>query len=247
MFVDAVGPTKVLRAKLKARFPKVNFVVESKADSTYPVVSAASVIAKTLRDALLENVPLAPAVWEIGDPALGLGPRTPPRTARGQGYPGAASSIRYVQQAQHPIVGFPDNIVRTSWRTASKWFETVAPAPGKTSPPWPSSSLRTIVPLTHLWPLPPLSPEPARSKDPPKSARVARRKATCHPHKVRDRHPKGSRTCTLLKFLAPSPADSDGGEDAIRPAFSQAFAAFQNALCTMVPPTCPPPQRPPGA
>lgn len=46
--MDTVGDAEKYRAKLSGRFPAVKFVVAKKADSLYPVVSGASIVAKVL-------------------------------------------------------------------------------------------------------------------------------------------------------------------------------------------------------
>ena len=46
--MDTVGDPEKYRIKLSERFPAVKFVVAKKADSLYPVVSGASIVAKVI-------------------------------------------------------------------------------------------------------------------------------------------------------------------------------------------------------
>lgn len=46
--MDTVGDAEKYRIKLSERFPAVKFVVAKKADSLYPVVSGASIVAKVI-------------------------------------------------------------------------------------------------------------------------------------------------------------------------------------------------------
>lgn len=48
VYVDTVGDAEKYRTKLSERFPAVKFVVAKKADSLYPVVSGASIVAKVI-------------------------------------------------------------------------------------------------------------------------------------------------------------------------------------------------------
>ena len=45
-FIDTLGDPGRHKARLSERFPGIKFVVEKKADSKFPIVSAASIVAK---------------------------------------------------------------------------------------------------------------------------------------------------------------------------------------------------------
>lgn len=75
VYVDTVGPPEKYQDKLSKIFPDYKITVAKKADSTYPIVSAASICAKVSRDHSLK-------VWQFPE---GL---TLTQSAFGSGYPG---------------------------------------------------------------------------------------------------------------------------------------------------------------
>jgi ribonuclease HII len=101
-YVDA---SDVLEERFKQHIQEclpfeVDIVSEHKADRTYPIVSAASIIAKTERDK--EIAKLASKYGDIGC-----------------GYPTDAKTIRFLQQSLEEHGEYPD-FVRKSWKPAKK-------------------------------------------------------------------------------------------------------------------------------
>ncbi|CRK90375.1 CLUMA_CG004075, isoform A [Clunio marinus] len=108
IYVDTVGPPDKYQEKLKAIFPKIKITVTKKADSTYPIVSLASICAKVSRDHALK-------VWKFRE---GI---EVPEDGVGSGYPGDPVTKRFLQEYE-PVFGFP-RIVRFSWSTAVNALE----------------------------------------------------------------------------------------------------------------------------
>jgi len=103
VFVDTVGPPKKYQAKLEARFPQISITVSKKADSIYPIVSAASICAKELRDECLKN-------WYFKEPDLNV------TRDFGSGYPSDPVTKEWMKKNVDKVFGFPC-VVRFSWKT----------------------------------------------------------------------------------------------------------------------------------
>ncbi|KAJ3044523.1 hypothetical protein HDV00_001950 [Rhizophlyctis rosea] len=116
IFVDTVGPPDAYQAKLKSIFPGIDITVAKKADSLYPVVSAASICAKVTRDSVLRT-------WEFVESGLDG------KLSRefGSGYPSDPNTVRWINGNIDPVFGFP-RLIRFSWSTADKLLEDKAVA-----------------------------------------------------------------------------------------------------------------------
>lgn len=146
-YVDTVGPAADYQAKLSSFFPTIDFTVTSKADALFPIVSAASIVAKVTRDRILDE-------WMFAEPGIGVeadendaageeededdeDEEAAADTARlfGSGYPSDPKTVAWLQTNFDPIFGFP-NVARFSWApvknallkkgVASKWNDEPA-------------------------------------------------------------------------------------------------------------------------
>jgi len=109
VYVDTVGDPAKYQAKLQTRFPALLITVSKKADSLFPIVSAASICAKVTRDHLLRD-------WHFREVGLGAA------TKLGTGYPGDPTTKKWLAAHSDPVFGFP-SIVRFSWKTTSKLID----------------------------------------------------------------------------------------------------------------------------
>ncbi|KAJ1686261.1 hypothetical protein LUZ63_017651 [Rhynchospora breviuscula] len=109
VYVDTVGDADKYREKLSARFPGVKFVVSKKADSLYPVVSGASIVAKVTRDRSLRD-------WVLDETAQNI------TRNFGSGYPGDPDTKAWLEKNKHLLFGFP-SLVRFSWGTCTPYFK----------------------------------------------------------------------------------------------------------------------------
>lgn len=109
VFVDTVGPPASYQAKLKRFFPDIDVTVTKKADSLFPIVSAASVAAKVTRDLNLH--------WfnENMDQLKGK--------VLGSGYPSDPNTSRWLNDSVDPVFGWTHGLLRFSWQTAKDSLE----------------------------------------------------------------------------------------------------------------------------
>lgn len=99
IYVDTVGPPAAYEKKLAGLFPSAKVTVRSKADSLFPIVSAASIVAKVTRDVVV-------SLWakELGSDTMG------------SGYPSDPNTKAWLVKNTNTVFGFP-HIVRFSWET----------------------------------------------------------------------------------------------------------------------------------
>ncbi len=102
VYIDACS-TNIKKFKeefLKKLNKNIKIVAEHKADSKYPIVSAASILAKVIRDEIIENYKK-----EYGD--------------FGSGYPSDAKTIKFLEDYYQRYKKLPP-IVRKKWKTVEK-------------------------------------------------------------------------------------------------------------------------------
>lgn len=107
VYADAVGPPQRLAAALARAAPEAKVVVEPKADRRYTAVSAASIVAKVLRDEEIERLRRL----------YGL---------RGSGYPTDPETLQWLRETYRRSPDTPPPIIRVTWgtlkRVAPKWY-----------------------------------------------------------------------------------------------------------------------------
>jgi ribonuclease H2 subunit A len=81
VFIDTVGPPAKYQAKLQHMFPEIKSItVSKKADSLFPIVSAASICAKVTRDYALRR-------WVMPEQGINVS------TVFGSGYPSGKHTL----------------------------------------------------------------------------------------------------------------------------------------------------------
>ncbi|KAL8270732.1 hypothetical protein Esti_005334 [Eimeria stiedai] len=144
VYVDTVGKADQYEKKLQRLFPSIKITVREKADSLFPVVSAASILAKVTRDRALRLWPAPPrplkkrreratqkrlktnetdnTVEAEAPGPLSVETETSDTSIYGSGYPGDRVTMAFLRDFMDPVFGFPE-IVRWSWQTAKEMFE----------------------------------------------------------------------------------------------------------------------------
>jgi len=123
VFVDTVGPPEKYENLLNREFGKygVECIVRKKADSIYPIVGAASICAKVIRDNKLKY-------WSYCEKNIS------PSKVFGSGYPGDEVTCKWLEENMDHVFGFP-SIVRFSWKTTSNILEKNNAATVEWEPP----------------------------------------------------------------------------------------------------------------
>ncbi|KAF2243196.1 ribonuclease HI large subunit [Trematosphaeria pertusa] len=120
IYIDTIGRPEVYQKKLERIWPTVRITVAKKADSLYPVVSAASVCAKVSRDAALEVCyePYQASAANEDDDTEG----SKEDIVWGSGYPSDVRTSTWLKQNMDPVFGW-GNECRFSWGTAKELLE----------------------------------------------------------------------------------------------------------------------------
>ena len=110
VYVDVVGPQERYQNLLETVFKGkgLKFVVEKKADAKFKVVSAASIVAKTLRDRILRE-------WKFEE-------NVEIDSDFGCGYPSDPLTKSWLQRNCDHVFGLP-TLVRYSWKTCEHVLE----------------------------------------------------------------------------------------------------------------------------
>ncbi|PNS14497.1 Ribonuclease H2 subunit A [Sphaceloma murrayae] len=115
IYVDTIGSPATYQKKLERVFPTAKVTVAKKADSLYPCVSAASVVAKVTRDAALE---VCYEAYQVGQDEG----REPAALGWGSGYPGDARCSSWLKKNMDPLFGWGAEC-RFSWSTAKDMLD----------------------------------------------------------------------------------------------------------------------------
>lgn len=126
VYIDTIGNPGVYQKKLERIFPTVKITVEKKADSLYPCVSAASVVAKVTRDVSCDVL-----YQEVAKntPEASAGEAT-----WGSGYPSDARCVAWLKNQMDSLFGW-GNECRFSWGTIKDMLEVKGSAGVKVD--WP--------------------------------------------------------------------------------------------------------------
>ncbi|KAL9620121.1 MAG: hypothetical protein Q9160_005327 [Pyrenula sp. 1 TL-2023] len=136
LYVDPVGRSDSHQSRLERVFPSLKITVKPKADSLYPVVSAASVVAKVTRDVsckLLYKEFVSQS--QSGDDSSLNETQTDVEPEWSTGYPNPKSQA-WLRKEMHPLFGW-GNECRFSWATSKDLLETTGKNATGTKVVWP--------------------------------------------------------------------------------------------------------------
>ncbi|KAF2878442.1 ribonuclease HI large subunit [Massariosphaeria phaeospora] len=143
IYIDTIGRPETYQTKLERIWPTVRITVAKKADSLYPVVSAASICAKVTRDAALE------ACWEsYQSAAADGGGDADKQIGWGSGYPSDPRTKTWLPHNMDPVFGWGAEC-RHSWGTAKELLEPQQNPPVKVD--WPVEDDRNDMRVTDFF------------------------------------------------------------------------------------------------
>lgn len=116
VYIDTIGNPATYQQKLERIFPSLKITVAKKADSLYPCVSAASVVAKVTRDIALDTC------YETLLAAQQMSEEIVTTDSWGSGYPSDSKCAGWLRRNMDPIFGW-GNECRFSWGTAKEMLE----------------------------------------------------------------------------------------------------------------------------
>jgi ribonuclease H2 subunit A len=124
IYIDTIGKPEIYQKKLERIWPTIRITVAKKADSLYPVVSAASVCAKVTRDAALDVCyePYHNRAVGAGEIANDAHVSVP----WGSGYPNDPRLKEWLKHNMDPLFGWGSEC-RFSWGTAKELLEGKQP------------------------------------------------------------------------------------------------------------------------
>ena len=121
VYIDTIGNPITYQQKLERIFPSLKITVAKKADSLFPCVSAASVVAKVTRDVGLEAcyaglLTACQSTQEEDSSTLST------RDGWGSGYPSDSKCVDWLRRDMHDVFGW-GNECRFSWGTVKEMLE----------------------------------------------------------------------------------------------------------------------------
>jgi ribonuclease H2 subunit A len=141
IYVDTIGNPVVYQKKLQLIFPTIKVTVEKKADSIYPCVSAASVVAKVTRDVSCETLLEAHNKQKSAS-------ASEDESTWGSGYPSDARCVSWLKAAIDPVWGYGSEC-RFSWGTVKDVLEQRAGPAIRTD--WPADDDDENMKLSHYF------------------------------------------------------------------------------------------------
>lgn len=125
VYIDTIGNPATYQAKLQKLFPTISITVAKKADSLYPCVSAASVVAKVTRDVALETCYESfyqESTQNVEDTDMKETETKTEEPGWGSGYPSDAKCVNWLRQNMDSVFGWGTEC-RFSWGTAKEMLE----------------------------------------------------------------------------------------------------------------------------